>query len=277
MAKQRKARNDGDTAVIDAVMDAVTNDVTPTGSCDDASRPQRARRVAPNPGDPFNEVESVIIERRSVRVYRDKPVPEYLVKRILEAGRYAPTAGNCQSWKFVVVQDPQLIAEMAEHVKKMAVYVARYMFNPGAPGSRVPEWMVRVMSRTFTSLYHPTGRTGLSKVADGTLDVWHGASTVIFLLVDERGTSDPHLDVGICGTNMVLTAHSFGLGTCWVSFSTLLSIHPRFRKLLGISYPFRLATSIAVGYPRGIPDGEVPRETHETVWYKADGTRDTFY
>ena len=37
-------------------------------------------------------------------------------------------------WKFVVVQDAQLIAEMAAHVKKMAGYVSRFMFNPGAPG-----------------------------------------------------------------------------------------------------------------------------------------------
>lgn len=238
---------------------------------------RRARREVPEPGAPFNEVETTILERRSVRVYRDKPVPEYLVKRILEAGRYAPSAGNCQSWKFVVVQDPALIADMAAHVKKMAGYVSRFMFNPGAPGAKVPRFMVRALSHTLTSLYHPTGRDGVQKISEGKLDVWHGASTVIFLLVDERGSGDPHLDVGIAGTNMVLTAHSFGLGTCWVSFSTLLAMSPRYREILGIGYPYKLATSIAVGWPRGIPDGPVPRETHETVWYKPDGSKTTVY
>lgn len=260
-----------DEAVLEAEAPARTGETTKP-----KARPQRARRNAPAPGDPFNEVEQTIIERRSVRLYRDKPVPEYLVKRILETGRYAPSAGNCQSWKFVVVQDPRLIEEMAAHVRKWAGYVSRYMFNPGAPGAKVPAWLVRRMSRTFTSTFHPTGREGVSCVADGTLDVWHGASTVIFLLVDERGTGDPHLDVGIAGTNMVLTAHSFGLGSCWVSFSSLLATSPRYRKMLGIGYPFRLATSIAVGYPKGIPDGPVPRETHDTLWYKADGSRDAF-
>lgn len=242
-----------------------------------AAAPARARRQAPNPGDPFNDVEATIFERRSVRVYRDKEVPEHLVRRILEAGRYAPSAGNCQSWKFVVVQDPKLIAEMTTHVRTWAGYVSRYMFNPHAPGAKIPAWMVRMLSRAFTGTFHPTGRDGIRKIADGSLDVWHGASTVIFLLVDERGTGDPHLDVGIAGTNMVLTAHSFGLGTCWVSFSSLLATSPRFRKLLGIGYPYRLATSIAIGYPRGIPDGQVPRETHETAWYRSDGTRDIVY
>jgi nitroreductase len=274
MARLKQVPAGGDTTVLDT---PATIHEEAHADRPDAGKVRRARRVAPEPGDPFNEVETTIIERRSVRVYRDKPVPEYLVKRILEAGRYAPSAGNCQPWKFVVIQDPKLIQEMGDHVKKMARYVARYMFNPGAPGSKVPAWLVHLMSRTFTSLFHPNGRTGLSKVADGTLDVYHGASTVIFLLVDERGTSDPHLDLGICGTNMVLTAHSFGLGTCWVSFSTLLTISPRFRKILGVEYPYKLATSIAIGYPRGIPDGEVPRETHETVWYKPDGSREIFH
>ncbi len=254
--------------------DAVVPDNIPA---DASNHNLRSRRSAPKPGDPFNTVETTILERRSVRLYRDKPVPEYLVKRILETGRYAPSAGNCQSWKFVVVQDPQLIAEMTTHVKKWAGYASRYLLNPGAPNARIPAWLVRLLSRTLTGTYHPTGRDGVAKIADGTLDVWHGASTVIFLLVDERGSGDPHVDVGIAGTNMVLTAHSFGLGTCWVSFSTLLAVSPRFRKLLGIGWPYRLATSIAIGYPRGIPDGPVPRETHETVWYSADGRRDIVY
>lgn len=239
--------------------------------------PQRERRTAPDAGDAFNEVENTILTRRSVRVYRDKPVEEHLVRRILEAGRYAPSAGNCQSWKFVVVQDPELIAEMAAHVRKWTGYTSRFLMNPGAPGARIPAWVVRGLSRMFTGTFHPTGREGLQQVADGSLGVWHGASTVIFLLVDERGTGDPHLDVGIAGTNMVLTAHSFGLGTCWVSFSMMLSTSPRFRELLGIGYPYRLATSIAIGYPRGIPDGPVPRETHETVWYKPGGQRGVVY
>lgn len=239
--------------------------------------PQRERRTVPAAGDPFNEVEQTIINRRSVRLYRDKPVEEHLVRRILETGRYAPSAGNCQSWKFVVVQDPELIAEMTAHVRKWAGYTSRFLMNPGAPGARVPAWLVKQLTRTFTSTFHPTGREGLQQVADGSLDVWHGAGTVIFLLVDERGTGDPHLDVGIAGTNMVLTAHSFGLGTCWVSFSMMLATSRKYRELLGIGYPYKLATSIAIGYPRGIPDGPVPRETHETVWHRPGGQRDILY
>ena len=42
----------------------------------------------------FTETEKVILSRRSVRQYKKEQVPEFMVKRILEAGRFAPSAGN---------------------------------------------------------------------------------------------------------------------------------------------------------------------------------------
>ncbi len=232
----------------------------------------KQRKKPPKPGDPFNEVEEVILQRRSVRTFSSKEVPDYLVQRILEMARYAPSAGNNQSWKFVVVQDPDLIAQMTDHVVKTAGRASRFM-NYGFTGAFVNSWFIHKMMRLFTSLFHPTGMAGLASVAKGELGVWHGAPTIIFLLVDKRGTGDPHLDVGIAGTNMVLAAHSYGLGTCWVTFSTLLETSAKFKKILGIAYPYRLATSIAIGYPRGLPDGYVERETHETIWYDKEGNR----
>ena len=53
----------------------------------------------------FTETEKVILSRRSVRLYKKEQVPEFMVKRILEAGRFAPSAGNCQPWKFIVLRD----------------------------------------------------------------------------------------------------------------------------------------------------------------------------
>jgi len=54
------------------------------------------------------DVYEAIKTRRSVRAYRDKPVPEDVLNRILEAARLAPSAANRQQWKFIVVQEPEL-------------------------------------------------------------------------------------------------------------------------------------------------------------------------
>lgn len=49
----------------------------------------------------------VIKKRRSIRAYQSKEISEEKLGRILEAARFAPSANNKQSWKFIVVKDPE--------------------------------------------------------------------------------------------------------------------------------------------------------------------------
>jgi nitroreductase len=49
--------------------------------------------------------------RRSIRAYRDEPVPTDVIEKILRAGLQAPSGGNCQPWRFVVVTDREKIKE----------------------------------------------------------------------------------------------------------------------------------------------------------------------
>ncbi|MCC8127464.1 MAG: nitroreductase family protein [Clostridiales bacterium] len=56
----------------------------------------------------MNEMLQTIMERRSIRKYNDKPVTEEQLTDILEAGRYAPTGGNCQTVHFVVITNEEI-------------------------------------------------------------------------------------------------------------------------------------------------------------------------
>lgn len=49
----------------------------------------------------------------AVRAYQKQPVPDEVVARILEAGRLAGSAGNKQPWRFVVVQNPETLRQLA--------------------------------------------------------------------------------------------------------------------------------------------------------------------
>lgn len=51
--------------------------------------------------------------RRSVRRYKETPVPETLLKEVLNAARLAPSADNAQPWKLVVVRDEQTKLKLA--------------------------------------------------------------------------------------------------------------------------------------------------------------------
>ena len=59
------------------------------------------------------EVIEVIRQRRSVRVYQDRPVERDKIERLLEAARLAPSASNRQEWRFVVVTDADTLRALA--------------------------------------------------------------------------------------------------------------------------------------------------------------------
>ncbi|MBU2550831.1 MAG: nitroreductase family protein, partial [Proteobacteria bacterium] len=221
-------------------------------------------------GADFNTIEDVIYRRRSVRAYKKRQVPEYLVRRVLEAGRFAPSAGNAQTWKFIVLRDPELMAEMTEAVAAGCRKVSGILdyLEPGREGRM---WRARLAQRLMPNAFHPVPFGAIKLIAQGRLGLWHGAPTVILILADRRSPGNPSLDVGIAGTNMVLTAHSFALGACWVSFVTLLAGSRKWKRRLGIEWPYKLITSIALGYPKGEPDGYVVRETQAIDWYEPGG------
>jgi len=76
-----------------------------------AKSPLEPQDADGNP-DQWNPIERAVFERRSVRNFKDKPVPDTLVRRVLEAGRFAPSAGNCQPWRFFVITNKELIKTM---------------------------------------------------------------------------------------------------------------------------------------------------------------------
>ena len=55
----------------------------------------------------------LIKERRSIRAFLDKPVPEKEIKMILEAGRWAPSASNRQPWNFILIRNKNTLKEIA--------------------------------------------------------------------------------------------------------------------------------------------------------------------
>lgn len=69
------------------------------------------------------DVLEAIRTRRSIRVYEKRPVPEDSVKKILEAGRWAPSGDNLQAWNFIVLRDEGIrnrIAQTASYADFLA-------------------------------------------------------------------------------------------------------------------------------------------------------------
>ncbi|MCX5849809.1 MAG: nitroreductase [Deltaproteobacteria bacterium] len=245
----------------------------------ESDKGREKQEVSLQTGD-WTEVEKTIFQRRSVRWYKSDQVPENLVRRVLEAGRYAPSAGNCQPWKFIVIRDKAILEEMERDVQRTCKLFRFFLdFRRRGPMGWLGWFYSQISIRIMPHELHPIPMGAIFLIAEGKLKLFHGAPTVIMILKDKRGVSNPDLDCGICGQNMVLAARSLGLSTCWIGFvSALMKSYVRFKwlKRLNISYPYQLVEGIALGYAKGNPNNIVERELHEIAWYE-NGERNITY
>ena len=63
-----------------------------------------------------------IMKRRSGRAFSDKPVSDEMLNSILEAARWAPSCANTQAWNFIVLKEPDVLAQAHESVSKVNAY-----------------------------------------------------------------------------------------------------------------------------------------------------------
>jgi nitroreductase len=75
-----------------------------------------------------------IYHMRAMRRLKADPVPDDLIRRIIDAGLRAPTGGDVQNWRFIVVKDPAIKQKIqAVYKRAFDVVIARYRSNPPPP------------------------------------------------------------------------------------------------------------------------------------------------
>lgn len=160
------------------------------------------------------EVYEAIRTRRSIRAYEDKPVEEEKLRRVLEAARLAPSAGNRQPWCFIIVTDPKV---------KEEIRLAKERRIPPPPGG-TPRRPFRGPLEAAPVLI--VGCALPSESFHGT-DFWK-------------------IDVAIALQNLVLAAWEQGLGTCWIG---VFHEEEEVKEVLKLPREARVVAMVALGYP----------------------------
>lgn len=132
-----------------------------------------------------NETLKIIKQRRSIRSFKEEQIKEEELQAVLEAGLYAPNAGN-QAWHFTVVQNKELLDKLNFAAKKssknMGFEHLRELGN----------------DENFHCLY--------------------GAPTLVIISGNERAPIPLDADCAAATENLLLAAESVGLGSCWIFF-----------------------------------------------------------
>jgi len=171
----------------------------------------------------------LINSRQSDRKYSDRKVDKDILNRIVEAGRMAPSACNAQPWKFIVVNDPQLVLKVAEAAS--AKLIGMNSFVAQAP-------VIIVIVREKANMSSKVGATIKNK--DYSL-----------------------FDIGIATENICLQAEAEGIGSCIIGWFDEKTI----RKLLSIPKSKRVELLITLGYSLSEKREKRRKVAEETVSY----------
>ncbi len=176
------------------------------------------------------DVLEAIRTRRSVRKWLPKPVPDELIEKIVDAGRWAPSAGNFQPWAFIIIQSPETkerIQKVAEESKNLSRIWSPYFREGRSRGYIVDLRHVPVGIAIFADPRHAPPHTG------GEMGHVVGAS--------------------LAAMNMWLAAHSLGLGACYWSHM----MQDKMKVIVGVPHHWDFIGLLGVGYADGdgSPDG----------------------
>jgi nitroreductase len=120
------------------------------------------------------ELKEAIAKRKSIRDYEDKPVPEDKLLRVLEAARLAPSGGNRQPWKFVVVRKGNKRQQLC-HAADGQVQVAKAPVVIAAVGT-MPERIMKCEVPAYpVDLAIAVDHMTLAAVDEGLGTCWIGA------------------------------------------------------------------------------------------------------
>src|SRR5438067_951545 len=103
-------------------------------------------QMTTDPADPADLFE-IISTTRSMRRLKADPVPTELLRKILEAGVCAPSGGNMQRWRFLLVRDPKLKQAVGALYRRAwdEIVAPRYRAGEPAPGTN-SDWFLRMLN-----------------------------------------------------------------------------------------------------------------------------------
>jgi nitroreductase len=191
------------------------------------------------------EFAELVVKRRSVRKFKTDAVTRETVNKVLEAGRWAPSAGNCQPWRFVVITDVEVKSKIAETCtsfsreawKRFPPERARYLAARG--GSWDKSYMMKVP--VLIAVCYETLENMRDELVLGS--VWMAVE------------------------NILLAAAAEGLGSSVYTFYDMEE-EGELKRILHVPRNYRIACMVQLGYAAAEPPPPSRKKLEEIVSYQ---------
>ena len=164
--------------------------------------------------------------RRSTRKFQQKPVELEKLQTIVDAGRFGPTGGNCQSNHFFVISNPEVLKKLVELVQ--SAFAA-----------------MELREDLYKSL-----QNSIRLSQKGTY-VFNYNAPALIVVACQKEYGNNMADVACAVENMMIAANELDLGSCYINQLKWLNEDPallEYLRSLGLKESERVYASVALGY-----------------------------
>lgn len=187
----------------------------------------------------MKDIVEMIKTRRSVREFREDAVSEEDIKFLIDCARYAPSGFNLQPWSFLVITNKDVMRRLSESGKKALIPLLEPMKNSSKKAS---DFLVFLKTKNTSMFYN---------------------APVLIILLGNKNVPTVDFDCPMAAQNMMLAAHSKGIGSCWIGGLQPALMDEGLLKELGAPPGYKAIAPLIFGYPKG--STEMPEKNEPQV------------
>ncbi|MFC1580223.1 nitroreductase family protein [Thermodesulfobacteriota bacterium] len=210
-----------------------------------------------------NQLISLMEQRRSIRRYKDKPVPRDILDRIIEAAHRAPTGTSRRSTGVIIVDKPDILKTLSNHIHTLYESLDKALGNPIARFF-VKRRAGRKMLGTLEDFVMPGMRWYIRWYRENRGDEILRDCPALMLFHSPAREPMGDANCIIAAFHAIFMAEVLGIGTC---FNDLIppacNRVPEIRELLGLPEEREVYASLTLGYPKYKFKQVIPRRLAE--------------
>ena len=194
----------------------------------------------------YNSFLNLVLNRRSIRRFKEKAIPKDLIENLLKIGRYSPTGSNSENVYYTVVQDKAIVAAISKHITSKMIKFTNALEDQQGRTFLKKSMPEEEFNQAVENL--PKTKRILGRLAQG-VDFWCWNGELIVIHGDKT-IGGITTNGSLAAAHIMLAAEALGLGTCSLGYLTyFINESQTIRELLKIPKNHIVGYSLTMGYP----------------------------
>jgi nitroreductase len=209
----------------------------------------------------FDDLDSLIKGRRSIRLWQEKPVTAEQLVKAVELATWAPNGGNQQNWRFYVIVNQATINAIGDAVQQSASQIASWAeateLMDAASG-----WAERAAFFRAAPAAIAIAASQYQSPVDKVLEAREKTDPKAAQMRRWRNIADSRIQSAASAiAYLLLILHQMGLGAVWMTGP--IQAKEQLEKIIGVAPGFDLVAFVPVGYPAESPEAKGRRPVAE--------------